>query len=255
MVEKGLSMDTQYHLLKRLKMYDLYELKAYEEALKASQEFLDQKEGSFVYLDYVYQGRICEALKQTEPAVAAFKQALAADTQGEHPEIWKEMSGAYESAQNYPQAVEAFQHYADCLNGKMEVSDLFLLGRLYYLSASATEDMAQKTAALTKADEIFAQVAQRVPTNYLGNFWRARVNSLLDPETSQGLAKPYYEAALALLSQQPQASQSLMIECESYLGYYYFLQKDYEQSKEHWRNILKLDPEHAAAKQALEGMK
>ena len=115
--------------------------------------------------------------------------------------------------------------------------------------------MAQKTAALTKADEIFAQVAQRVPTNYLGNFWRARVNSLLDPETSQGLAKPYYEAALALLSQQPQASQSLMIECESYLGYYYFLQKDYEQSKEHWRNILKLDPEHAAAKQALEGMK
>ena len=165
------------------------------------------------------------------------------------------MSGAYESAQNYPQAVEAFQHYADCLNGKMEVSDLFLLGRLYYLSASATEDMAQKTAALTKADEIFAQVAQRVPTNYLGNFWRARVNSLLDPETSQGLAKPYYEAALALLSQQPQASQSLMIECESYLGYYYFLQKDYEQSKEHWRNILKLDPEHAAAKQALEGMK
>lgn len=255
MVEKGLSMDAQYHLLKRLKMYDLYELKAYEEALKASQEFLAQKEGSFVYLDYVYQGRICEALKQTEPAVAAFKQALAADTQGEHPEIWKEMSGVYEAAQNYPQAVEAFQHYADCLNGKMEVSDLFLLGRLYYLSASATEDMAQKTAALTKADEIFAQVAQRVPTNYLGNFWRARVNSLLDPETSQGLAKPYYEAALALLSQQPQASQSLMIECESYLGYYYFLQKDYEQSKEHWRNILKLDPEHAAAKQALEGMK
>ena len=255
MVEKGLAMEPAHHLLKRLKMYDLYELKAYEEGLKASQAFFAQKEGNFVYLDYLYQGRIYEALKQTEPAIAAFRQALEADSQGEYPEIWKEISGAYEAEQDYPQAVEAFQHYADGLNGKMEVADLFLLGRLYYLSASATEDEGQKASSLTKADEIFAQVAQRVPSNYLGSFWRARVNSLLDPETTEGLAKPYYEAALTLLEQQPQASQSLIIECESYLGYYYFLQKDYEQSKVHWRNILKLDPEHVAAKQALEGMK
>lgn len=255
MVKKGLSIDPEHHLLKRLKMYDLYELKAYEEGLEASQEFFAQKEGNFVYLDYLYQGRIYEALRQTDSAVAAFRQALEADSQGEHLEIWKEISSTYEAAQDYPQAVEAFQHYADGLQGKMEVADLFLLGRLYYLSASATEDEGQKAAFLTKADEIFAQVAQRVPSNYLGSFWRARVNSLLDPETTEGLAKPYYETALALLEQQPQASQSLLIECESYLGYYYFLQKDYEQSIEHWRNILKLDPEHAAAKQALEGMK
>ena len=43
------------------------------------------------------------------------------------------------------------------------------------------------------------QVAAKVPDNYLGNFWRARVNSLRDPETTQGLAKPYYEAALSIL--------------------------------------------------------
>lgn len=255
MVEKGLSMDSDHHLLKRLKMYDLYELKAYDESLEASQEFFAQKEGNFVYLDYLYQGRIYRALKQTEPAIAAFRKALEVDSQGEYPEIWKEISGAYEAAQDYPQALDAFQHYTDGLHGNMEVSDLFLLGRLYYLSASAVEDEGQKAAFLTKADEIFAQVARRVPSNYLGSFWRARVNSLLDPETTEGLAKPYYETALALLEQQPQASQSLIIECESYLGYYYFLKNDYERSKGHWRNILKLDPEHEAARQALEGMK
>ena len=37
-------------------------------------------------------------------------------------------------------------------------------------------------------------------TVLLWNFWRARTNSALDPETSQGLAKPYYEGVAALLT-------------------------------------------------------
>ncbi len=71
----------------------------------------------------------------------------------------------------------------------------------------------------------FAQVAVKVPDNYLGNFWRARVNSLRDPETTQGLAKPYYEAALSILEQKPDATKSVLVECNSYLGYYYFVKR------------------------------
>lgn len=45
-----------------------------------------------------------------------------------------------------------------------------------------------------------------------------------------------------------------MIECESYLGYYYFLKEEYEQSKVYWTKILEIDPENATAKQAMEGL-
>lgn len=107
---------------------------------------------------------------------------------------------------------------------------------------------------LKKADEIFAEVAQRVPDNYLGYFWRARTNAMADPESTEGLAKPYYEAALNLLEKKADASKALIIECESYLGYYHFLQKDYEQSKVYWNKILTLDPENETAKQALQGL-
>lgn len=49
------------------------------------------------------------------------------------------------------------------------------------------------------ADSVFHAIAEAAPDSYLGNFWRARANSALDPETTQGLAKPFYEEVAALL--------------------------------------------------------
>ena len=63
-----------------------------------------------------------------------------------------------------------------------------------------------------------------------------------------------FDKILALLEKKADASKPLIIECESYLGYYHFLQKDYEQSKVYWNKILTLDPENETAKQALQGL-
>ena len=121
-------------------------------------------------------------------------------------------------------------------------------------AGSNTANELEKKSYLKKADEIFAEISQRVPDNYLGYFWRARTNAMADPESTEGLAKPYYESALALLEKKTDASKSLIIECESYLGYYHFLKKDYDQSKVYWNKILQLDPENVTAKQALQGL-
>ena len=47
------------------------------------------------------------------------------------------------------------------------------------------------------ADSVFHAIVEAAPDSYLGNFWRARANSALDPETTQGLAKPFYEEVAA----------------------------------------------------------
>ena len=199
-------------------------------------------------------------------------KAMKLDEKSEHPEIAKEASEAQQKAQNYPEAIRLYQQYLDGMKDKAEVTDLFMFGRLYYMAAGslstpapvdstqteapvvAVVDSIQLKAYLVEADTIFAQVAERVPNNYLGNFWRARTNAMLDPETTQGLAKPYYEKALAILEENPKASKNVLIECESYLGYYYFLKEEYEQSKVYWEKILAIDPENATAKQAMEGL-
>lgn len=256
MAKKGLSEDPNNHLLKRCSMYDLYELKSYDEGLQAADAFFSNPDSpDYVYLDYLYRARLYAAVKQYDKAVAEYEQAYKMDNT--QVEIAKEVSDVYEKMQKYPEAIKSYQSYIDGLKDKAEISDMFLFGRLYYSAASADSVSTEKTTYLASADSIFAQVAERVPDNYLGNFWRARVNALKDPETTEGLAKPYYEAALAILEEDPDAAtskKSIIIECESYLGYYYFIKKEYEKSKEYWNKILAIDPENATAKKALEGI-
>ena len=94
------------------------------------------------------------------------------------------------------------------------------------------------------------------PDSYLGNFWRARTNSALDPETTQGLAKPYYEEVAAfLIDKNDPRYNSALIECYSYLGYYYLVANKLPESKEYWNKILAIDPANATAKRALDGIK
>lgn len=63
------------------------------------------------------------------------------------------------------------------------------------------------------ADSTFHAIAEAAPDSYLGNFWRARANSALDPETTQGLAKPFYEEVAALLE-----SKTILITIQLWLN-------------------------------------
>ena len=252
--QKGLTMDADNSVLKRLKMYDACELKDYEEARAAADVFFKESEVPFVYLDYIYRGRISRSSGENDKAIEDFVKAVELDSkEGKHPEIRKELSDLYEDVKQYDKAIASYQVYFNALGDNAKLNDLFLLGRLYYKAATESAD-SLKAGYLTEADSIFAIVAERVPESYLGSFWRARTNSMLDPETTKGLAKPYYETALAILLKKEDASVSQIVECESYLGYYYYVQKDYARSKEYWKKILELAPENATAKKALEGI-
>ncbi|WP_455664841.1 tetratricopeptide repeat protein [Phocaeicola sp.] len=252
--QKGLALAPENHVLKRLAMYDDLELKEYDAGLEAAATFFSNAGNpDCVYLDYVYFARLLEADKQYDEAIAQFHKALAMDQS--HTEIYKDLSDVYEKKRDFPKAIEAYRNYLGGLKGEPDISDLFLYGRLNYYAATDTTYLDKQPMYLAEADTIFAQVAQKVPDNYLGNFWRARTNSLRDPETTQGLAKPYYEAALGILEQKPDASKSVLVECNSYLGYYYFVKADYNQSKLYWNRILEIDPGNETATKALGGIK
>ena len=118
------------------------------------------------------------------------------------------------------------------------------------------------------ADSAFHAIAEAAPDSYLGNFWRELVPiQHLTPETTQGLAKPFYEEVAALLeSKNDPHYNSALVECYSYLGYYYLLaienpalkaeaKANKEKSIEYWSKILAIDPANATAKRALDGIK
>ena len=254
MVRNGLDLEADNPVLQRLSMYNHYELSDWDTGLEVASQFFEPSSASdYVYLDYMYYGRLLRKKQQYDDALEQFHKALELDSL--QADIYKELSTTYEEQRNYPQAITAYEKYLEYSKDEADAGEIFLYGRLNYYAAADSTWKDQQMVYLSTAEVAFAEVMERSPDVYLGSFWRARTNSLIDPETTQGLAKPYYEAALAILEQKPDASVPLVVECLSYLGYYYFVKEDYDNSKLYWSKILTIDPENETAKAALEGIK
>lgn len=257
---KGLQRNSRHAAFNRLAMYNYTDLKRYDEAQKAATAFFNSSDkADFSYLDYMYFGHLLNAVKKYDEAVVQYKKALELDPT--KTDLWREISTAYENGNHYPEAIAAYKQYYATLPVDKQTPDMqFQLGKLYYGQGTQTDSLVinavGRKAALASADSVFAVIAQAAPDSYLGNFWRARTNSALDPETSQGLAKPYYEGIVTLLTgkNDPRYNPAL-IECYSYLGYYYLVANKLPESKEYWNKILAIDPANATAKKALDGLK
>lgn len=268
-VQKGLQKNARHAAFNRLAMYNYTDLKRYEDAERAADAFFKASDNAdYSYLDYRYHGALLSALKKYDQAVVEYGKALEKDNT--QIDVWREISDAYEQNNDYTKAIDAYKKYYNALNQEKKTPEaLFQLGRLYYgkgtsqaastvqpASSEATSLSADHKAALQAADSVFALVAEQAPGSYLGDMWRARTNSAMDPETTEGLAKPYYEKVTGeLLAKNDSKYNSALIECYSYLGYYYLLKSDYPTSKEFWNKILAIDPANATAKKALDGIK
>lgn len=258
---KGIAQNSRHAAFNRLAMYNNTDLKRYAEAEQAADAFFNETDNAeFSYLDYRYYGALQSALKNYDKAIEAYSMALEKDST--QNDLYREISDAYESESKYTEAIAAYQKYVDHLDPEQKtLENTFQFGRLYYYECASQDTIAvtpeMRAMAYQKADSIFGVVAEMAPELHIGNFWRARVNSVMDPETTEGLAKPYYEKVVEMLEAKDpaQRSKSAMVESYSYLGYYYLLQSEYETSKEYWNKILAIDPENAVAKRALEGIK
>lgn len=257
---KGLEKNARHAAFNRLAMYNSTDLKRYEEAERYADAFFHASDDAeYSYLDYRYYGALLSALKKYDQAVAEYGKALEQDST--QIDVWREISDAYEQNNDYAKAIAAYRNYYDALaQDKKTPETLFQLGRLYYGEGTSTDTSAvqpaDRAAALQSADSVFALVAGQAPDSYLGDIWRARTNSAIDPETTAGLAKPYYEKVADLLQAKNDPKyNAALIECYSYLGYYYLLKSNYPASKEFWNKILAIDPANATAKKALGGIK
>ena len=258
--QKGLQKNARHAAFNRLVMYNNTDLKRYEDAEKAADAFFNASDrADYSYLDYRYYGALLSALKKYDKAIIEYGKAL--DKDDTQVDLWREISDAHEMNNNYAEAIAAYRKYYDALAKEKKTPEtLFQLGRLYYGQGTSSDSLAVQPAdrklALQSADSVFTLVSEQAPDSYLGEMWRARTNSAMDPETTDGLAKPYYEKVMdMLLSKNEPKYNSALIECYSYLGYYYLLKSDYPASKEFWNKILAIDPANATAKKALEGIK
>lgn len=174
-------------------------------------------------------------------------------------DTWKDISDMYDKLEKYPESVVAYEKYKKSLPADKVSADNYMdLGRKYYFYASSSDKNLTpelKKSLFTKADSLFGVAASK-EDNYRGNFWRARANFGLDPETTQGLAKPYYEQTASYLEAKADTRyNSVLIECYRYLGFYYLQANDLTLSSSYWNKILAIDPSNDTAKKGIAGIK
>ncbi len=258
LVDKMIVKNPNDFILKRLAMYDNYELKNFDKALTAAETFMNTPGNpQFNTQDYIIYANILTENKLADKAVPVLEKAISLDP--EKIDLYKELSEAYRAAGDMLKSADAYSEYMK-RNEDVSLTDYFFLGTIYYRAATAEapaadatpEEKAAKMAIqkpiYQKADSLFAIVTERAPEDYRGHLWRARTNSGLDPETTEGLAKPYYEAVLNVLEKEENPNKPAILEAYKYIGFYNY-QKEYAagknvypETRKWWSKMLTIDP-------------
>jgi len=241
----GLQKNPRSAAFNRLAMYNNTDMKKFEEAEKyANNLFNNSDNADFSYLDYTYYGYALVGAKKFPEAIEQFKKALALDDT--RTDVLKALSDAYDNVLDYANATKYYKDYISKIDkSKLTADNVYQLGKIYYrwgTDENKAIPAAEKIAALQTADSVFTEVATMSPNIYLGNFYRARVNSALDPDQTKGLAKPFYEASVKIMLASNGNYANPLIEAYRYLAYYYYIKNMKADSKSYCNKILELDP-------------
>ena len=268
-------------MLKRLVMYNTYELKDYVSAIKAAEDLFSTPNATFNSRDYVQYGKLLLALGQHDKAIEALEKAVEIDPT--RLELYKELMTGLQKADNYMRRAEVQDLYVKQLAAveQDKTQDYFIAGRYYYMAAARAyqaNDTTTTRIAAEKADSCFAIVVEKAPEDYRGHLWRASSTALLDPERKTGIAIPFYEKAIEVILQDLNNTETPpteavanrlkkdLIEAYTYMANFEYMAEynkylalpddqkgtfKFTNTIEWCNKILKVDPNHAATKEFL----
>lgn len=264
-------------ITKRMYGWAYFKTNKPDEAIQNLEEFIKVAPEKVIGDDYKYLGRALNA-KSTDGkgydslGMEYIKKGAEMDTsKAEAAAAYKEVAGLYYAAKDFPKAAAAYEKGNDLDTAKASANDYYYEGLANFQSAQA---MVVPTAAdsnfadsskiaidkrnlYLKADSIFATVTQKLPEWPYGYYWRAStLYNAYDRQENvdKGISQPYYLKLTELAEKDPDPSKY-----KSYLrlayGYLAFhaqsTLKDEAKAKEYWEKLLKVDPDNAAAKEAL----
>ncbi len=188
----------------------------------------------YVTTDYKYKGILLAKTGKDSLGVIEMEKAAIMDPT-KTTEMLREIAKAYYKARKYTKVIETYEKLMDGNPKNLNGTDYFDLGRSYYFGPKD----------FIKADTCFSRLCQLSPTFATAYFWRAKSNTQQDLKNEKWLAKPHYEAALALVKLEERTTASNkanVIEACEYLGYHALTLKDNVKAKEFFNIIKELDP-------------
>lgn len=258
----GLQKDPRRAGWNRIVFWSYTDKKDPQNALDYADRLFNKSDSAHITADdYAYYGTALQLSKRWDEAIDAYQKALKdleADNNAivQKPTLLKNLSDVYNEKNDYDNAVKYFDESLEATpNPKFR--DYQSLGGLYAEIAAKKQqagDKAGAVAAYKKADEVYGKTAEKFPeqANYC-NYVRGSINSVLDPDSKQGLAKPYYQALITSLESKADrtANDNAMLKAaySYFMVYEYNVAKNTSASKEWAEKLLSIDPDNEMAKQ------
>lgn len=239
--EKVLAKNPDNFYMQRMVMYNLYELKRYDEAEAAAKKFFAMVPKDQIQpKDYEYEGDILMELKQYDAAVAAYKQGETAFP--DRTDILDELAAAYNSASQFELAATTMKRYIE--SGDRSLNDLWDCADYYKnWGLSLPEGSEERSAAAAEGIKFIDMAIERQPK--AGQLYRTKSqliqvgNGTPNIEAADAYKKMIecYEAAGDKEKRASQIISGLM-----YIGSYYAANKDMETARTYYQQALDLDP-------------
>ena len=236
-VNKVLQTDPKNLTMNRLKPYLLYETGDYAGASTAMDTYMKVAPADKVISeDLAYKYKILSKTGKGSEAIAGITQLITKDP-SKACDFQNDLASIYANQKDYKGAASVYKY--KLTNCKGDLTDQFRL------ATALTGDK-----QYTRADSVYNIILTAKPTYAPGYLARAKVNSYIDPETKQGLAKPYYEKYIELSKVEGADAAKFkegVVEANGYLGVYNFQKGDKTAALSYFEQVLALDPENKGA--------
>lgn len=254
--QHGLTRTPRDAAYNRLAFFNCTDLADYPKALEYADALFNKSDSAkFSYYDYIYYGNALSGNKEYDKAIEMYNKALTMeiDNKDKRAGVIKQLSDGYKKKGDFDNAIKYQQEYMNTIS-KQSANDIAALAQLYIQYAD-TLSGEKRIETFKKAEGVYSDLESKYPDALeYATFMKARVNSYMDPETKDGLAKPYYEKLASLIepkAEKDTSDKARLVECYRYLGYFNLLKEDKATADSYWKKIIEIDPNNETAKQAL----
>lgn len=242
-------------IVKRMQGYAAVENKDFEKGLQYMNELFARTQDAARILgsDYLYLGKALQATGNDSLATVNIIKAVELDST--KVDALTEIGKKYFDLKKYDKAAEVYRKVvtANSTNPSMAMNYYWLGSADYFAYAIADRDKKNPDKKmLVEADSAFANLLKLAPEYELALLYRARIAKYMDSDPPAGLAIPYYQQYIQLVTvTKPEKATTPsvvrgLIESYNNLGAF-AASTDKEKAKEYFNKTLALDPANATA--------
>jgi len=292
-IKEGLAIAPNHFVLNRLRMYVAANTMNLEDGLEYAKKFFSLK-GDNIALDFSMYALLLKEAKMYDEAIEQYKRALELDNTT--IDMYKEMGVISTLKGQNGVAADYYNIFIEKKGkSKVEILDILNMGRYYYMASTVRNandtalilarfkdiDFVKKISDselqldsiladnnmfiqkavnyyMNQADKAFDMAIEINPDSYQGHLWKARTNSLMDPDSELGLAKPHYEKIIEMLAEREDKSAAIitaLAEGYRYLAFFYYQMKDFPTAIINCEKLLELVPDDNTGIQLLKFLK